>query len=121
MWPVVAYHGPMVWILVLVLLLLLLVALVPVMLVLLGAAPAVDEFETEEPAEEPAERRSRQAALAPIENALLQRRVDLDARRGMLGGDSDLLEELDELERRRAAGGISEADFEAEKVRLLGG
>ncbi len=113
--------GPMVWILVLVLLVLLLVAFVPVMMVLLAAAPPVDDIETGEPEEEPAERRSRQAALEPIENALLQRRVDLDSRRGMLGGDNDLLEALDELERRRAAGGMSEADFEAEKVRLLGG
>jgi len=113
--------GPMVWIIVLVLLLLLLAALVPVMMVMLGAAPPVDQFETEEPAEEPVERRSRQAALEPIEDALLQRRVDLDARRGMLGGDNDLLEALDELERRRTAGEISETDFEAEKVRLLGG
>jgi len=113
--------GPMVWILVLVLLLLLLVAFVPIMMVLLGAATPVDDIDTEEPEEEPADRRSRQAALEPIENALLQRRVDLDARRGTLDGDSDLLETLDELERCRAAGGMSEADFEAEKMRLLGG
>jgi len=113
--------GPMVWILVLVLLIVLLVAFVPVMMVLLGAAPPVDDVETEDVEEEPAERRSRQAVLEPIENALLQRRVDLDATRGMLGGDNDLLDALDELERRRMAGGMSEEDFEAEKVRLLGG
>ncbi len=112
----------MVWILVLVLLIVLLVAFVPIMMVLLAAAPPADDFEMEEAAEEePAEQRSRQAALEPIENALLQRRVDLDARRGMLGGDSDLLEALDELERRRTTGEMSEEDFEAEKVRLLGG
>jgi len=113
--------GPMVWILVLVFLIVLLVAFVPVMMVLLGAAPPVDDIAAEDLEEEPAERRSRQAAREPIENALLQRRVDLDARRGMLGGDSDLLEALDELERRRVAGEMSEAAFEAEKVRLLGG
>jgi len=111
----------MVWILVLVFLIVLLVAFAPVMMVLLGAAPPVDDIAAEDLEEEPAERRSRQAALEPIENALLQRRVDLDARRGMLGGDSDLLEALDELERRRVAGEMSEAAFEAEKVRLLGG
>ncbi len=87
--------GPMVWILVLVFLIVLLVAFVPVMMVLLGAAPPVDDIAAEDLEEEPAERRSRHAALEPIENALLQRRVDLDARRGMLGGDSDLLEALD--------------------------
>ncbi len=111
----------MVWILVLVLLIVLLVAFVPVMMVLLGAAPPVDDVGTEDVEEEPAERRSRQAVLEPIENALLQRRVDLDATRGMLGGDNELLEALDELERRRLVGGMSEEDFEAEKVRLLGG
>lgn len=52
---------------------------------------------------------------------LIARRVDLDNRRGALGGDSQLDVALLTLERRFKEGEIGEAVFEAEKRRLLGG
>lgn len=52
---------------------------------------------------------------------LLQRRVALDMRRGTLGGDSDLDAALEHLEQEWRRGTISDEQFEAEKLRLLGG
>ncbi len=66
-------------------------------------------------------RRARQAALEPIETELLQRRIELDAKRGPLAGDSAVYDAFVELEQRLRSGAISEEEFEAEKVRLLGG
>jgi hypothetical protein len=67
------------------------------------------------------ERRDREAALAEQEDALLDRRVLLDASRGTLGGDVQLDQALVDLEARYRSGAISEEVFEAEKVKLLGG
>jgi hypothetical protein len=52
---------------------------------------------------------------------LLQRRVDLDMRRGTLGGNTELYDALEQLESRLRAGDIGEDEYEREKVRLLGG
>lgn len=52
---------------------------------------------------------------------LLRRRVDLDLRRGTLGGNTEVYEAFEALEARLRAGDISEDEFEREKVRLLGG
>lgn len=52
---------------------------------------------------------------------LLERRVDLDARRGTLAGDSGVYEAFDRLEAEFRAGIISEGEFEAGKIRILGG
>jgi uncharacterized membrane protein len=52
---------------------------------------------------------------------LLSRRVQLDARRGALGGDAGIDAEFDRLQEKLHSGEISEAQFEQEKIRLLGG
>jgi hypothetical protein len=52
---------------------------------------------------------------------LIERRIELDARRGTLGGNSQLYAELEELEQRLRSGEISEREYEAEKIHLLGG
>lgn len=67
------------------------------------------------------ERRARKRVLQAQEDELLDRRVALDQRRGTLGGDTELFDALDHLERRFEAGDISEDEFETEKIRLLGG
>jgi hypothetical protein len=74
-----------------------------------------------EPGEDPAERHARQQALDERGTELLQRRVDLDMRRGTLGGNTEVYQAFEELESRLRAGEISEDEFEREKVRLLGG
>jgi uncharacterized membrane protein len=71
--------------------------------------------------EDPAERHARQQALDERGTELLQRRVDLDMRRGTLGGNTEVYQAFEELESRLRAGEISEDEFEREKVRLLGG
>jgi uncharacterized membrane protein len=53
--------------------------------------------------------------------ALLERRVQLDARRGALQGDAGIDREFDRLLDRLRAGEITEEQFEQEKRRLLGG
>jgi hypothetical protein len=76
------------------------------------------------PAEEGTEsiaRRQRQEVLDTRGSELIERRVELDARRGTLGGDAGLERALDELYHRLEAGEIGEQEFEVEKVRLLGG
>jgi len=73
------------------------------------------------PPEDQAERRARQRAVNERGTELLERRVELDARRGALEGDFGLSEALDRLDERRRRGNISEEDYEAEKIRLLGG
>lgn len=52
---------------------------------------------------------------------LLERRIALDGRRGPLQGDYELDSRLEQLEDQVRRGEISEEDFEAEKIRLLGG
>jgi hypothetical protein len=68
-----------------------------------------------------AARRARQAVLEPIEQELLDRRIELDAKRGTLAGDSAVYDAFVELEHRLRSGEIGEDEFEAEKLRLLGG
>lgn len=51
--------------------------------------------------------------------ALIERRVDLDARRGSLGSYPDVNDAFTRLEARRKAGEITDEEFEAEKIRLL--
>ena len=97
--------------------------------VILGAAiavAAVRRREAEPPSpplleEDPATRVERQEALEARGTELLHRRIELDTRRGPLGGETAVYEAFVELERRLRAGEISEADFETEKIRLLGG
>lgn len=71
--------------------------------------------------EDPAARQMRQQSAEAKGSELLERRVDLDAKRGTLGGDVGLYDALDRLEQRRQRGEISEQAFEDEKVRLLSG
>jgi len=71
--------------------------------------------------EDATEREARHQAVDELGTELIERRVELDSRRGTLGGDRDLLASLDRLEERRRNGEISDEQFEAEKVRLLGG
>lgn len=56
-----------------------------------------------------------------IGTELLARRVELDARRGTLGGNSGIDAEFDRLQQQLRAGEISEEQFEREKIRLLSG
>lgn len=71
--------------------------------------------------EDPESRRARQAQAAERGTELLERRLALDARRGTLGGDTQLYDALDDLQERLRSGQISEDEYEQEKVRLLGG
>jgi uncharacterized membrane protein len=66
-------------------------------------------------------RRERQRAAEALGTELLDRRVQLDARRGPLAGYSQIDEEFRALEQRLQAGEITEEEFEREKSRLLGG
>lgn len=81
-----------------------------------GAGPAPAEPAVDVVAEE-----MRRRALQQRGTELIERRVDLDMRRGPLGGDVDLAEELDRLSQRLASREIDEREFESEKIRLLGG
>ena len=66
-------------------------------------------------------RRERQRAAEALGSELLERRVQLDARRGPLAGNSQIDEQFRELEGRLRAGEITEQEFEGQKARLLGG
>ncbi len=68
-----------------------------------------------------AARRDRQRALEPVEAELLDRRIELDGRRNMFGGDTAVFDAIERLEGRFRSGDISEDEFEAEKMRLLSG
>jgi hypothetical protein len=74
-----------------------------------------------EPEEQDASTIARHELLEQRGTELLQRRVDLDARRGTLGGNTEVYEAFERLEADLRAGTISESEFEQEKVRLLGG
>lgn len=71
--------------------------------------------------EDPEARRTRQRMLDERETELIERRIELDARRGPLGGNNQVYEAFEELEQRLRSGELSEEEFEAEKIRLLGG
>ena len=81
---------------------------------------AVPEPVSQMPPDE-AERGQRRRAAEELGDQLLARRIALDARRGTLDGNSAIDEALTSLEARLRDGDISEDEFEAEKVRLLGG
>jgi len=66
-------------------------------------------------------RLSRRRVVDRRGSELIARRVLLEDRQDTLGGDADLSDALDRLERRRRGGEITEQEFEAEKVRLLSG
>ena len=66
-------------------------------------------------------RRERQRAAEALGGELLERRVQLDARRGPLAGYSHIDEQFHTLEQRLQAGEITEQEFEEEKYRLLRG
>ena len=80
--------------------------------------PAPVEAVTQESA---AVRGARHRVIEERGTELLERRVDLDARRGTLTGDSRVDDALVRLEQRFRAGEISEDQFEAGKVQILGG
>jgi DNA-binding transcriptional MerR regulator len=68
-----------------------------------------------------AERHVRQEALERRSSELLERRAEMDSRRDALGGQKEIFDAFEELERRLQSGGVSEEEFEQEKMRLLGG
>ncbi len=74
-----------------------------------------------EPQEDPGARQARHRAIEQRGAELLERRVDLDQRRDTLTGDSAVYDAFDRLERRYRAGEISEDEFEAGQIRILGG
>ena len=74
-----------------------------------------------EPAEDQSVREARHRAVDKLGSELLDRRVELDGRRGTLTGDAEVYAAFDDLERQFLAGTISEDEFEAAKIRILGG
>lgn len=105
------------------------VIVVLVFLVLAGALAAValrrqkppPRMQAAGPEEDEASTLARHELLEQRGTELLHRRVDLDGRRGTLGGNTELYEAFERLEAELRAGTISESNFEQEKVRLLGG
>lgn len=75
----------------------------------------------QEPPEDWEARRARQQAIDIQGSELLQRRIDLDAKRGTLGGDAGIDHAFKGLEERLRSGEIDEQQFELEKIKLLGG
>jgi uncharacterized membrane protein len=73
------------------------------------------------PMEPAADRAARLHALEGRGTELLERRAELDSRRGALGGQSKIFDAFEKLEQRLRAGEITEDEFEAEKIHLLGG
>ena len=69
--------------------------------------------------EDLAAREARHRLVDERGSELIERRVELDARRGTLGSYVDVNEQFTRLEERFKAGQISEDEFEAEKIRLL--
>ncbi len=109
------------WIVIVVILLVLLVLVAGVVVLARSQATPVPPLVAETPREDPALRRARQEALDRQGTDLLERRVELDARRGTLGGDSDVYDAFEQLEARFQRREMSEQEFEEAKVRLLGG
>lgn len=73
------------------------------------------------PAEDASAREARHRSIDRRGSELLDRRVELDGRRGTLAGHGEVEDEFDRLEASYRAGEISEEQFEAAKIRLLGG
>lgn len=71
--------------------------------------------------EDPAVRRARHQVLEERGTELLERRVELDAKRGTLVGDSVVYDAFEALEDRLRAGEITPDEFEREKIRILSG
>jgi len=108
----------------------LLLALVVVLVLVLGAVavlllrrrqPAPMPVSEAAPIIDPAAEAARHRAIDERGSELLERRVDLDGRRGTLAGDSAIYDAFDRLEAQFRAGEITEDEFEARKVRILGG
>jgi hypothetical protein len=74
-----------------------------------------------EPQDDSATRAARHQVVEQRGAELLERRVDLDSRRGTLTGDSAIYDAFDRLEHKYRAGEISEDEFEAGKIEILGG
>lgn len=70
---------------------------------------------------EDADLADRRRAAEQIGTQLLERRVELDGRRGPLQGHDELDLQFTRLEEQLRSGSISDEEFEAEKIRLLGG
>ena len=83
--------------------------------------PAPPPLPVEESPDDLAARRARQQAINTQGTELLQRRIELDSKRGTLGGDWGIDEAFKDLEDRLRSGEIDEAQFEREKIKLLGG
>lgn len=106
------------------------IAALAIAVIILAALAAVvymrrDSEETPAPAPAPGPsadevgRRRREAVDRG--DVLLDRRVQLDSRRGTLGGNAALDDALQALADRHQRGEISDEQFEMEKTRLLGG
>jgi len=70
---------------------------------------------------ETAARAARHAVVEAHGTELIERRVDLDARRGTLGGDTSLDDAFTRLQERLESGDITEEQFEHAKIHLFGG
>lgn len=77
-----------------------------------GVVPADQE-------DDAAAREARHRMVDERGSELIERRVELDARRGTLGSYADIDGEFSRLQQRLESGEISEDEFEREKVRLL--
>ncbi|MGI8827806.1 MAG: hypothetical protein ACR2JC_19670 [Chloroflexota bacterium] len=72
-----------------------------------------------EPATDDLGRKKRHESIEAQGEQLIERRVELDLRRGTLGGYTDINDAFTLLEERLRAGDISDEKFEKEKIRLL--
>lgn len=106
--------------LVLLVVLLLLFAVATASIVLRRRPPGPPDLSSKSDAIEEV-RRERQRAAEALGAELLDRRVQLDSRRGPLAGYSQIDEQFHALEQRLQAGEITEEEFEGAKSRLLGG
>jgi hypothetical protein len=93
---------------------------VTVAVVMPEPVPAPQRPSTPEPVRPPDHTTEREQAES-IGAELLSRRVQLDARRGALQGDTGIEGEFDRLLQKLQSGEISAEQFEQEKIRLLGG
>ncbi len=70
---------------------------------------------------ETSERAARHAVVEAHGTELIERRVDLDTRRGTLGGDTSLDDAFTRLQERLERRDITEEQFERAKIHLFGG
>lgn len=101
-----------------------LVVVIVAALVRMTIARSSLETEQETTRPEDAETSARAARHAVVDahgTELIERRVDLDARRGTLGGDTSLDDAFTRLQERFTCGEITEEQFEHAKLHLFGG